>query len=250
MKNKNLQRIIFTGLMVAIGVVLSSVVSISYPPNSTIIRFGIGYLPLIILSILLGPKIGITAAIIQDVLGYFVYIWVFGVPSGPFFPGFTLNSVLYGVVPGIIYNFKIRKNNLFMILNFALLIILMIFGIYGFFNITEIIAIIENRLSSDMSFQPWIIYLMLALGEVGIISTLYFLYRKRTEDDSAQRIIFAVIILQLVVTLILTPLWVMILYKIPFAPQLPLRIIKTPIEIFIYSILLIRIIKVFKNYTI
>ena len=50
MKNKNLQKIIFTGLMVAIGIVLSTVVSISYPPNSTIIRFGIGYLPLIIVS--------------------------------------------------------------------------------------------------------------------------------------------------------------------------------------------------------
>lgn len=250
MKNKNLQKIIFTGLMVAIGIVLSTVVSISYPPNSTIIRFGIGYLPLIIVSIVLGPKLGLAAAVIQDVLGYFVYIWVFGVPSGPFFPGFTLNSILYGIVPGIIYNLKIKKDNLFMIINFAFLLILMGLGIWGFFNINMIIDIIENRLSAEMSFQPWIIYAMLIIGEIGIISTLAFLFKRRKEDDESQRIIFSVIILQFVVTLLLTPLWVTILYKIPFAPQLPLRIIKTPIEIFIYSILLIRIIKVFKNYNI
>lgn len=250
MKNKNLQKLIFAGLMVAIGIVLSSVVSISYPPNSTIIRFGIGYLPLIIVSIVLGPKIGFSSAIIQDVLGYFVYIWVFGVPSGPFFPGFTFNSILYGVVPGVLYNLKTNKNNLFTILNFALLLVLLSLGIWGLFNINEIINIIENRLNEGMSFEPWVVYLMIILGEIGIVFTLLFLYKKRHEDDKAQRIIFSVIILQLLVTLVLTPLWVTILYAIPFGPQLPLRIIKTPIEIFIYSILLIRLIKIFKNYTI
>lgn len=250
MKNKNLQKLIFAGLMVAIGIVLSSVVSISYPPNSTIIRFGIGYLPLIILSIVLGPKIGFSSAIIQDVLGYFVYIWVFGVPSGPFFPGFTFNSILYGVVPGVLYNLKTNKNNMFTILNFALLLVLLSLGIWGLFNINEIINIIENRLNEGMSFEPWVVYLMIILGEIGIVFTLLFLYKKRHEDDKAQRIIFSVIILQLLVTLVLTPLWVTILYAIPFGPQLPLRIIKTPIEIFIYSVLLIRLIKIFKNYTI
>lgn len=250
MKNKNLQKLIFAGLMVAIGIVLSSVVSISYPPNSTIIRFGIGYLPLIIVSIVLGPKIGFSSAIIQDVLGYFVYIWVFGVPSGPFFPGFTFNSILYGVVPGVLYNLKTNKNNLFTILNFALLLVLLSLGIWGLFNINEIINIIENRLNEGMSFEPWVVYLMIILGEIGIVFTLLFLYKKRHEDDKAQRIIFSVIILQLLVTLVLTPLWVTILYAIPFGPQLPLRIIKTPIEIFIYSVLLIRLIKIFKNYTI
>jgi len=250
MKNKNLQKIIFAALMVAIGIVLSSVVSFSYPPNSTIIRFGIGYLPLIIVSVILGPRIGFYAAVIQDILAYFVYIWVFGVPSGPFFPGFTLNSVLYGIVPGILYNLKIKSQKIFVIVNFSLLIFLLLLGLWGFFNIANIIDLIENRLSEGMSFSPFVIYLMLFLGEIGIIGTLIFLYKKRREDDLAQRIIFSVIILQFVVTLILTPLWVTILYKIPFWPQLPLRIIKAPIEIFIYSVLLIRIIKIFKNYKI
>jgi ECF transporter S component (folate family) len=250
MKNKNLQKIIFAALMVAIGIVLSSVVSFSYPPNSTIIRFGIGYLPLIIVSIVLGPRIGFYSSIVQDILAYFVYIWVFGVPSGPFFPGFTLNSVLYGVVPGLLYNLKIQKQKLFLIVNFSLLIILLLMGAWGFFNISWIILLIENRLSEGMSFSPIVIYLMLILGEVGIIGTLIFLYQKRHEEDKAQRIIFSIIILQVLVTLILTPLWVTILYKIPFWPQLPLRIIKAPIEIFIYSVLLIRIIKIFKNYQI
>lgn len=198
----------------------------------------------------MGPKIGISAAIIQDILGYFAYIWIFGAPSGPFYLGFTLNSILYGVLPGLIYNLKLKDIKIFNYVNFAFLLFFMGLGVWGFFNITEIIDIIESRLSEDMSFSPLIVYLMLGIGELGVIGTLLFVFKKRNEDDQAHRIIFSVILLQFIVTLVLTPLWVSNLYAIPFWPQMPLRIIKTPIEIFIYSVLLIRIVKVMENYAI
>ncbi len=250
MKNVKLRNIIFAGLLVAIGIILSSLLSISYPPNSTIIRFGIGYLPLILISIILGPKIGLSAAIIQDILGYFVYIWIFGAPAGPFYLGFTLNAILYGVLPGLIYNLKLKDIKIFNYINFGFLLFFMGLGIWGFFNISNIIEIIESRLSEDMSFSPIVVYLMLFVGELGVMGTLWFVFKKRKEDDYSHRIIFSVILLQFMIALVLTPLWVSNLYAIPFWPQLPLRIIKTPIEIFIYSILLIRIVKVMKHYTI
>lgn len=250
MNKQKLQRTIFAGLMVSIGIVLSSVVSISYPPNSTIIRFGIGYLPLIILSISLGPELGFKSAIVQDILGYIVYIWVYGTPSGPFFPGFTLNSILYGVLPGLIYNLKLKNKNIFLYVNLVFLLVLLIMGIWGLANIGQIIDLIENRLSTDMQFDAWVIYMLIILGELGIIAIIAFLYKNRKHDDSSQRIIFSIMFLEILVTLILTPLWVSILYKIPFLPQLPLRIIKAPIEIFIYSLLLLRIIKSLKHYKI
>ncbi|MFW5795097.1 MAG: folate family ECF transporter S component [Bacillota bacterium] len=247
MHNKKLQKNIFVGLMVAIGIVLSSVLSISYPPNSTIIRFGIGFLPLIIISITMGPKLGFYAAIIQDLLGYVVYIWIFGFPSGPFFPGFTLNAILYGVVPYYIYNFNITNKKVFSFLNFGLLLSFLVVAIWGLIKIDWIITLIENRLSEGQAFSPTIIYMILIIGLLGIISTLIFIFLKRKENEKAQKIIFTVMVLQIIVTLLLTPLWVRILYGIPFLPQIPLRIIKMPFEIFIYSILLIRVIKVVEN---
>jgi len=81
-----------------------------------------------------------------------------------------------------------------------------------------------------------------------VMGTLIFIILHRKEDDSIHRILFSVIVLQIVVGLVLTPLWVTNLYGIPFWPQLPIRIIKTPIEIFIYSVLLIRIVKVLQLY--
>ncbi len=248
MRNFKLRNIIFAGLLVGIGIILSSLLSISYPPNSTIIRFGIGYLPLILISIILGPKIGFSAAIIQDILGYFIYIWIFGAPSGPFYLGFTLNSMLYGILPGLIYNLNLKEIKIFRYLNFLFLLVLFSLGIWGFFNIEEMISVIEARLSDGMDFKPWIIYAMLIIGELGILGTLAFVINKRNEDDKAHRIIFMVIVLQIIVSLILTPLWVSNLYALPFLPQLPLRIIKTPIEIFIYSLLLIRITKILKQH--
>ncbi len=251
MKKISLQTLIFAALMVAIGIVLSNFVSISYPPNSTIIRFGIGYLPLIIVSVILGPRVGFVAAIIQDVLGYFVYMMIYGFASGPFFPGFTLNAILYGVLPGLIYNLKINSKRFFLYMNFSLMTVMLALGIWGLIEIDYIIQIIENRLSVDMSFSPWIIYFMLGLGILGVLSGYVFLYFKRNEDDKNQRLIFITIILQVLVTLILTPLWVTILYSsATFLPQLPLRIIKTPLEVFVYTILLLRLIKVFENYKI
>ena len=250
MKKYNLRSIIFAGLLVAIGIILSSLLSISYPPNSTIIRFGIGYVPLILISIILGPKIGFSAAIIQDILGYFVYMWVFGVPSGPFYLGFTLNSVLYGVLPGLIYNLKIKDIKIFNYINFAFIIILLGLGLWGIINIQDIIASIEARLEEGASFSPVIIYIMIYVGEIGLLGMLALLIKNRNEDDFSHRIIFSIILLQTLIALILTPFWVSRLYGIPFFPQLPLRIIKTPIEIFIYSILLIRLVKIMKNYKI
>ncbi len=248
MHNNNLKNIIFAGLLIAIGIVLSNILSISYPPNSTIIRFGIGYLPLMLISIILGPKVGFSAAIIQDVLGYFVYILVYGYASGPFYLGFTFNAILYGVLPGIIYNLRFKDFNVFRYVNFAFLILMFGLGVWATFNIDTIIYIIETKLSEDMTFSPWIIYLMLGIGEVGIIGLLIFLFGTRNEEDKMHRIIFSVIILQIIVTLILTPLWVLHMYGVPFWPQMPLRIIKTPIEIFIYSVLLIRVVKALKGY--
>ncbi|MCF7924593.1 MAG: folate family ECF transporter S component [Candidatus Izimaplasma sp.] len=247
MHNKKLQMNIFAGLMIAIGIVLSSILSISYPPNSTIIRFGIGYLPLIIISITLGPKMGLYSAIIQDILGYVVYIWIFGFPAGPFFPGFTFNAILFGVIPFVFYNIKVNNKKIFSYLNFGLLILFLGAAIWGLIKIDWIISLVESRLDEGMAFSSTVLYLILLIGLIGIVSTLIFVYIKRKEDDKAQRIIFTVMVLQIVVTLLLTPLWVSILYKIPFLPQLPLRIIKMPLEIFIYSILLIRLVDFFEN---
>lgn len=244
MKDLRLRKTILASLLVAMGIVLTSVVSITYPPNNAIIRFGIGYLPLIIISIMLGPRIGFMSAIVQDIGAYFFYMMVFGVASGPFFPGFTINAILFGVVPGLIYRAVLRDKKIFNYINIILLVGLLGLGIYALIDMENIIASIHGN--SD--FSPVVLYVILGIGLLGLIPILYFVLKRRNEDDSSHRIIFSIILLFLVTNLVLTPLWVSYLYGIPYLPQIPLRIVKTPFEIFIYSILLIRIVKVLNIY--
>jgi ECF transporter S component (folate family) len=243
MKNRELRNIIFTGLLVTMGIVLSYVLTISYPPNSTIIKFGIGFVPLIIISCVLGPKYGFLAAIAQDLIGYFT----FGVQTGPFYLGFTLNSVLYGVIPGLIYNLKLKDINIFKYINIAFLIVLIGLGVYVAFDMETIITSIEARLGEEMVFNPIVLYLMFILGELGLIGTLVYVFLNRKQDDRAHRIIFSVIILHILTALILTPIWVMNLYGIPYLGQLPLRIVKTPFEIIIYIFLLVKLTQILKD---
>ena len=241
--NKNLQKLILAAILITIGIVLSNILSISYPPGSTIIRIGFGYLPLMIISIILGPRIGFVSAIIQDFLG-----WIFfGYNFGPFFLGFTLNAILYGVVPGLLFSLRNGWKNVFLYLNIALLTIILGFGVWGLIEIDYILDIIQTRLG-EADFNGIVIYIILIIGIIGALLGYVFLFQKRKVEELEHRVIFFVIVLQIVVTLILTPIWITILYEIPILPQLPLRIVKTPLEVFVYSILLIRLLKVFSHY--
>ncbi len=251
MKDRRLRSIIFAGILVSIGIVLTNVLSITYPPNSAVIRFGIGYLPLIIISIMLGPKIGAYSAVAQDVLGYFVYWLIYGYPSGPFFPGFTLNAVVYGVVPGLIYNLKLNKDNIFMIINIVFMVILIGIGIWSLVDIDYIRSIFDAAAERyDDSYSMVFVYGMIVVGILGALSILAFIFFKRKESDEVHRIIFIVILLQIIVSIILTPLWVSYLYKIAILPQEPIRIFKAPAEVFLYSVLLIQLIRILNTYKI
>lgn len=246
MRNDRLRNLILAGLLTAIGIVLYNVLSFSYPPGSAnIIKIGIGYLPLVLISIILGPKIGFLAAIIQDLLGFMIFNGNWGI----FFPGFTFNAILYGVVPGLLYWSKSRNKNVFFVINAVLLFSLLGMATWGLFNIQSIFTLIEKGLGTNVVLKPWIIYLVLITGLTGVVSLLVFLFFKRKEEDSGQRIIFSIILLQFVVSLILTPLWLVIITHgaLPFFPQLPLRIIKTPFEIMIYIVLLLRMIKLLEQ---
>ncbi len=246
MHNEKLRNLIFAGLMTAIGIVLYNVLSFSYPPGSSnLIKIGIGYLPLVIISILLGPKIGLYAAIIQDLLGFLIFNGNWGI----FFPGFTLNAILYGVVPGLIYWAKPRNKNFFLIVNTILLFSLLTMAMWGLFNIQLILDLIKEGLGTDITLKPWFIYMILVVGLIGVIILLVFVYLKRKENDKAHRIIFSVIILQFSVSLVLTPYWIVLLThgSVPYIPQLPLRVIKTPFEIIVYLLVLLRTIELLEH---
>ncbi|HOP57167.1 MAG TPA: folate family ECF transporter S component [Bacillota bacterium] len=231
MHNKNIRNLVFTGLMVAIGVVLAQFLSI-YIPNASepIIKFGIGYLPLIMASIIAGPVYGLMAGIAQDLLGFFI----FGGPSGQtFFPGFTLNAALYGFLPGIIY--RIRKNSgtkLFFWLNLVLAVLLFLGSFWYFLHVDQVIS---STLTDNQK---------LLLAGIGLIGTVFLVvfdilvYKSKKYGDEGTKILFIISLMYVLTSLILTPIWLYIMNPgISFFVRIPLRIVKMPIEVSFYVIL-------------
>ncbi len=89
---------VVTAFMIALAVVLSKLVSI----NLAFLRIGFGFLPIAVLAILYGPVIAAIGYGVADLLG----AWL--LPTGTFFPGFTVSAVLTGLIFGwVLYKKKV-----------------------------------------------------------------------------------------------------------------------------------------------
>ncbi len=91
MKKSSTRTLVFVGLLIALEIVLTRFLSI----NTPIVRIGFQFLPIAVMGILYGPLTAATGAVIADLIGATLF------PSGPFFPGFTLNAALTGLIFGI-----------------------------------------------------------------------------------------------------------------------------------------------------
>jgi ECF transporter S component (folate family) len=241
MKNKEkTQVLIFIGLLVSFGILLSEFASIEIPPGQVQLVIGIGDLPLMFISIVFGPIYGAISGVVQDVLGFMIS------PAPIFHPGFTLNAILMGVMPWLIIKINPFKERVYKIINISLSLLILGSSLYFVFNIEFI-----SKSISDLD-------QILAYGIVGsmafstLVLSIFFMYMK--SESKNHLYIFSILMTFIVVSVILTPLWVkqyLLLLDTPIEKSywilLPPRIIKLPFETMIYSVLLIRLIDVFNN---
>ncbi|MDR7857169.1 folate family ECF transporter S component [Tissierella sp.] len=93
------------GFLVALSIVLTRFLAIMVPVAGlpSTLRLSFGEIPLMISGLLFGPIIGGISGLAADLIGVVV------LPQGPYFPGFTLSSILWGVIPGIFSFYFKRK---------------------------------------------------------------------------------------------------------------------------------------------
>ncbi len=223
MKLSKLQQLVFLGLMVAIGVVISQLFSVTMPT----IKFGLGYLTIILASVFFGPLAGAIVGLTQDLLGFFLFV------GSNFYFGFTLNAILYGVLSYFLIRLarKINHNVLFW-LNNAVAVSLIPLLIWFAFDVDLI------RSSAPIQTK----YILIACGIVASLALVVFnfLIRKRDQEATYPQtgILFTVMLLYILVSLGLTPLWVYQLYGVPYWGQLPFRLVKMPLEVIAYAAIL------------
>ncbi|WP_042354886.1 folate family ECF transporter S component [Bacillus rubiinfantis] len=90
------KQITVTGLLVALNLVLNQM-TLSLGPT---LEIGFAFLPIALLAYLYGPINAGIASAAADVIGFFLR------PNGFFFPGFTLNAIVMGVIYGLVLHKK------------------------------------------------------------------------------------------------------------------------------------------------
>lgn len=94
------------GFLVAISIVMTRFAYIMVPlAGVSALRISFGDLPLMLSGMIFGPLVGGLTGFAADLIGFLIN------PQGPYHPGFTLSSILWGVIPGLVfYRQKGEKN--------------------------------------------------------------------------------------------------------------------------------------------
>ncbi len=90
---KRLRSLTGMGLLLALSIVLSFF-TVQVTPS---IKVGVGFIVTALLGMMYGPVAGGIAAGAGDIIKYIIQ------PTGPFFPGYTLNAILGGVIYGLFF---------------------------------------------------------------------------------------------------------------------------------------------------
>lgn len=102
---KTVLKMTYAGAFIALSIILTRVFTVPIQiAGVQALRMNLGFIPIILAGMLLGPKYGGAVGAIADVLGYLLNPGV-----GTYFPGFTLTSAMVGVLPTLLM-FKFKKN--------------------------------------------------------------------------------------------------------------------------------------------
>lgn len=92
-----IKTLVMASFLTALSIVFTRFFYVMIPlGNVQAIRLSFGEAPIMLSGLLFGPLLGGLTGLAADVLGVIIN------SQGAFFPGFTLSSILWGVIPGIL----------------------------------------------------------------------------------------------------------------------------------------------------
>ncbi len=93
---KNVRKLTIAALLVALGVL----VGFFKLPISDILEIRFTSIPLVVAGAFLGPGIAAVIGALSDIGGYML------MPTGPYFPGFTVSGAISGIIYGLLLHRK------------------------------------------------------------------------------------------------------------------------------------------------
>ncbi len=214
-----LKTMVLISFMSLLSLVLAVFLSMTIPlfgfPS---LRFGFSQLPIMIAGALFGPWWGLIAGVLEDLLEL-----ASGFVVSPYI-GFTLNKALLGLIPGLV--FLLAKKDPKKLRIFMIGSILLLYGAsIGFILSTKSVS--AAQVTYDLTLQVKAILIGLILA---IFPLIWFMVRqfkqKAIQRTDFQAWLFSVVLIEIVINVILTPIWLNNLYGIPIEIQIIIRSIK------------------------
>jgi ECF transporter S component (folate family) len=242
----SIRQMTYSAFLVVLSIILTRFFSYNIPffgfPSFSI---ELGGVPIIAGGILFGPVIGAIIGLLSDIIGFMI-----NNRGGAYFFGFTLNSMLTGIIPGLLFylikKIKQDKKNLF----WVVFVILIALDVTGTIYLSTVDKVITSKTAIDVTSTMRII--AISILNVSTIISIYSIYRLKTKYlvnvqlYSIDKVVLSILLVEILVYIPLTPLWLSMLYNTPplaLGTLVLLRVVRAAFIIFIKTILVYTLIK-------
>lgn len=229
----NVMNLVLSAIFIIITVVCKRFLTFMIPLfGLESLKIGIEYLPLMLAGYFLSPSYAFLIGFCCDMIGLIL------VPTGFPFLGFTLVMILVAVIPSLV---KVHIQNMSEknVQRMAIGLIALL-GLGASVYIYQLGSFQVSETMITLTQIQKIILIVICLALTAIFVMMMFFLKKRISDSEAKEFstwMLSVLLVEVICTLCLTPLWLDIMYGLPYFVSLCVRVIKEcaviPLEIFI-----------------
>ncbi|MFA7156242.1 MAG: folate family ECF transporter S component [Bacilli bacterium] len=222
--------ITLSALFSAISIVLTRYFAIPVPLGGfPSLSIELGGIPIVMGGIILGPFAGGIIGAISDIIGFLI-----NDRGGVYHFGFTLNAILTGAIPGVLFMIfkKYHANEkVFKIINYILVSLLTVLGNIYIFTVQSDVILVENR---------WIACGALIIVYIALMLIITFVSKNKTQKSfiTFNQVILVVVLVEVFVYILLTPIWIYGLFGIPNTISIASRVFRAVFMIPIKSIVI------------
>ena len=212
-RNSDLVRLTTTAVMMAVTILFARLPGLSfYVPvgGVNLIKLSFDAIPSMICALLCGPFYGGLCAGGADLIGALAFP-----TGGAYYPGFTINAIVFGVLPPLILK-AVKNHSVSELITGACLIAFAFIGLYATLPFVNTLKIGDWK----MTITPlWValIPLIFMFAALAILFLTFFLARREKKHFfSFFDVYIAFLIRNLIVSAFLTPIWLNQLYGAHF----------------------------------
>lgn len=201
------------------------------------LKISIEVIPMLLAGIMLAPGYCYIIGLAVDLLGLIV------TPTGFPFLGFTVSAVLQCLIPSIVV--ATVKENYARYLEKIIQVILVVLGLGACLYVFSLDHVTISKNVVDVTFNYKIIISIICIVMISVLFMVMYFYKKKLDESQYHLFnlwLISVVLVEMLVTFILTPYWLQVMYGIPFTLSLFIRVIKAcimiPVDIILgYSVL-------------